>query len=44
MRYFPESISFLVEMVTNSESLSLPHWRYEPYLGLCARDNLDADV
>jgi len=56
MRYFPESISWLVEMVANSEFPSLPPWRHDSYIGACAREfrdqelfldltgNLDADV
>jgi hypothetical protein len=56
MRYFSESIRWLVEMVANSEFPSLPLWRHDPNTGVRARacrdqelfldlaGNLDADV
>lgn len=56
MRYFPESIRWLVVMVADSEFPSLPPWRHDPNTGVLARayrdqelfldltGNLDADV
>lgn len=55
MRYFPTSISYVVEILTNSE-LDPLLWRDDAYMDVCARafrdqelfldltGNLDADV